>query len=131
MISMRRRALIWILVATFGMIYPVGVCRADQPVKYQASGKRDPFIPLVTSGMRETNSLLTVDSVDQITIQGIIYDPGHGSMVIANGVPLKEGEESGNAKLVTVSPTSAVFLVNGIEGTKEIYPEGSAKKGID
>ena len=43
---------------------------------YNARGKRDPFVPLVTKETRQTASgLVGVENVEEISIEGIIYDP--------------------------------------------------------
>ena len=96
---------------------------------YQAHGKRDPFMPLVTQTTRRTASgLVGVENIDEISIQGIIYDPKAGSMIIANDSLLKEGEEQGAVKVLKIEPSGAFFSVNGIEGFKAQYQSEQPKK---
>ena len=128
MIFFRREPFLWILSVSFGMIFFVSSSFADPEIRYRATGKRDPFVSLASSGVQTGASLLNVESLDEIVIQGIVYDPKQGSMAMANGVFLKEGEETGSVKLVKVKPDSVVFSVNGVEGTKSLYPRESLDK---
>ena len=121
---------LWHLLFCFGIISAVGfiASAADQKI-YEAHGKRDPFVPLVTTTMKSLSSgLLSVESFDDLSIEGVVYDPAHGSIVIVNGAILKEGEELGSVKVLAVKPEGAKFLVNGMEGFKPIYQEDSADK---
>ena len=113
---------LWILVGTFGIIF-VDNSRADasEQALYNARGKRDPFVQLITLSSRVSAGLMGVENLDEITIEGIIYDAAKGSVVIANGSVLKEGEELGNVKVIEIRPEGAIFSVNGIEGYKAMY----------
>ena len=122
MTRLRSQPLWWILSAGFGMIFYVSSVLADEGVKYRSQGKRDPFVSLVAYSAQTGTGFLSIESLDEIVVQGIIYDPKQGSMAMANGIFLKEGEESGNVKLIKVNSDSAVFVVNGVEGTKTLYP---------
>jgi len=121
---------LWNLLFCFGIIFLASfVGFAAEQATYNAHGKRDPFVPLVTSTMRSSASgLLGVENIDELSIEGVVYDPGHGSVVIVNGAILKEGEELGNVKVLEVKPEGARFLVNGTAGFKPIYQDDSANK---
>ena len=119
----------WNLLPAFGMICISTALMAAEEGMYNAHGKRDPFIPLVTLTMRSSSSnLLGVDSIDDLVIEGVVYDPQQGSVVIVNGTVLKEGEELAGVKLVKVKVNGAFFLINGVSGFKEIYQEQPANK---
>ena len=121
---------LWILCVSFGMIFSVSWAAAAQgeTVKYDAAGKRDPFVPLVTETTREVSGVLNVESLEEIHIEGVVYDPKNGSVIIANGIFLKEGEECGNIKVLKIEPNGAVFSVNGSEGFKALYQEEATSK---
>ena len=111
------------------MIFFAGLVFAAPGDLYNANGKRDPFVPLVTQTSRQTASgLIGVESVDEIAIQGIIYDPKNGSMVIANDALLREGEEQGAVKVLKVRPGGVLFSVNGVEAFKNQYQSDQPKK---
>ncbi len=126
----KNQLFLWNLLFCFGMILLSScfVFAAEQEI-YDAHGKRDPFVPLVTTSMKSSSSgLLGVENIDELSIEGVVYDPGHGSIVVVNGAILKEGEELGNVKVLKINPEGAKFLVNGTEGCKPIYQEESANK---
>lgn len=105
------------------------VVSADEQKMYDAHGKRDPFIPLVTTTMKSASSgILSVENPEDLSVEGVVYDPSHGSIVIVNGVILKEGEELGPVKVLQIKPEGARFQVNGAEAFKPIYQDDSANK---
>ena len=123
------RLFLWHVCPAFGMIF-FSVCAGASPEElYDAHGKRDPFVPLVTQTTRQASSgLIGVESLDEISIQGIVYDPKNGSMVIANDSLLKEGEEQGAVKVLKIEAGGALFSVNGVEGYKAEYQSEQPKK---
>ncbi len=115
------RLFLWIVLVAFGTLFPIGGAGSEEALLYDARGKRDPFVPILSSAARETTGLLGVESLDEIVIEGIVYDPKSGSIVIVNGTVLKEKDESGNVKVIEIKPDGAVFTVNGIEGFRPMY----------
>ena len=106
------------------MIYPSYVAAADSgKAVYDPHGKRDPFMPLVTLATKVSSGLLGVENIDEIVVEGIVYDPKKGSIVIASGSVLKEGEEFGNVKVVSIKPNGAEFSINGVQAFKALYQE--------
>lgn len=104
---------------------------ADAPVAstgYDPHGKRDPFVPLVTGKAQESAGFLGIETIDQVLIEGVVYDPKNGSVVIINGTVLKEGEVSGNVRVVRVVPDGVTLAVNGVEGFKPMYQESAVPK---
>ena len=131
MAKLRRISLfLWILPAAFGMISAVSADAAEENL-YSSHGKRDPFFPLVSQARRESAGLLGVQNVEDLEVQGVVYDPKNGSVVIVNGSVLREGEEMGSVKILKVTPEGAEFLVNGVEAFKPVYQEETReeKKG--
>ena len=96
---------------------------------YDAHSKRDPFVPLVTLSTKVSSGLLGVESIDEIVVEGVVYDANKGSIVIANGSVLKEGEEFGNVKVVAIKPNGAVFSINGAQDFKPLYQQQEETKG--
>ena len=47
--------------------------------------------------------------------------------MVANGSVMKEGEETGNVKVIRIQPDGVVFSVNEIEGYRPLYQEESKK----
>ena len=91
---------------------------------YDAKGKRNPFIPLVTPQGR----LLKLDkqeasSVEGLVIEGIIYDKLGRSFAIVNGNVLGIGDIAGDFQVLKIFENKVVFIKNGepleIELTKD------------
>ena len=117
---------LWILSAAFVIMTARAVFAAEERGSlYKANGKRDPFVSLVVSGMKQNSGLLaTVETVDQIHVEGIVTDPNPAnSVVVANGSMLKAGDEIGFVKVLEIRPNGAKFSVNGIEGFRPLYRE--------
>jgi len=124
---MTRRTFLWILCTAFVMISLVRNGLAAEEGFYDAKGKRDPFVPLISSSAAQRGGLYGADSLDDLLIEGIVYDPKKGSVVIVNGTLLKEGEEQGNVQVIRIKPDGVIFTVNGIEGFKPMYKEELAQ----
>ena len=123
---------LWLFPCLFGMILSdsTAVRAAEtESALYNAKGKRDPFVQLVaTSAKLSAGGILSVESIEEITIEGIVIDANpKESIVIANGSVLKEGEEVGNVKVLQIKPEGAAFSVNGVDGYKPLY-QGEVKK---
>ena len=119
---------LWILSLSFGMICDVEAATSGDETLYNAHGKRDPFVPLITLTTREAAGLLGVENIDEVVIEGIVYDPKHGSVVIVNGSVLKEGEDLGNVKVIRIKPEGVALSVNGVEGFKLLYQKEETRE---
>ncbi len=116
---------LWILLTIFDMILPGRGLTADEKVAYNAHGHRDPFVPLVTLASKAAAGLAGVESTDDLSIEGVVYDPKRGSVVIVNGSVMKEGEELGTVKVLEIKPNGAWFLVSGTRAFKSIHQNDS------
>lgn len=111
---------LWILLLAFGTLFWSRGLPAEEAIVYDAHAKRDPFVPLVTLTSRDSTGLLGIESGEDIKMEGIVYDP-KGSVVIVNGSVMKEGEESGNLKVVSIKPAGVLFSINGSEEYRALY----------
>lgn len=124
--NLSRIFFLWILFFVFGTIMPVGVF-ANEPA-YQSHEKRDPFTPLVTSTSRQSPGLMSIERIDDLTVEGIVYDPKKGSVVILNGTVLKEGEELGGIKIKKIEKGGVRLVLNGAETFKSLYQDDTKGK---
>lgn len=79
---------------------------------YDARGKRNPFIPLVTSDGR----LLKLDKKegqDNLLIEGIIYDEDGLSYAIVNGEIVKIGDRVGGYYVSKIKKDKITFIKDG------------------
>ncbi len=91
---------------------------------YDAKGKRNPFIPLVTPEGR----LLKLDkqeatSVDGLAVEGIIYDKFGRSFAIVNTNVVGIGDAVGDYQVLKILENKVIFIKDGepleVELTKE------------
>lgn len=79
---------------------------------YSAKGKRNPFIPLVTSDGR----LLKLEPQEgqiNLTLEGIIYDKIGTSYAIVNSQILKVGDTIDEYRLLKIEEERVVFMKDG------------------
>ncbi len=82
---------------------------------YDAKGKRNPFIPLVTSEGR----LLKLDKeessggIKELSIEGIIYDKQGRSYVLINGTVAGIGDIVGNYQVLKIEENRVIFIKEG------------------
>lgn len=84
---------------------------------YQAHGKRDPFVPLLTaSGQRihpPGGDEETATGAARVALQGIVYDPKTESYAILNGRVMRLGETIDGITVTAITPTTVTVMMNG------------------
>ena len=75
---------------------------AQDKYMYYSKGKRDPFISLITSMARISLGLQVVETVEDIKLEGVIFDPFGKSMAVLNGEVVKEGDKIHNVEIVKI-----------------------------
>ena len=70
-------------------------------------------------------------AASDLKIEGIIYDPPQGSLVLINGEFFKPGEKFGDATVISIFQDHVIFSQTDEEKTiwirEEIIPEGEKK----
>jgi len=87
---------------------------AQEQFVYDAQGKRNPFIPLLTPEGR----FLKLDREEaaangDLTIEGIIYDKKGRSFAIVAGSVVGVGDSVGDYQVLKVEETRVIFIKNG------------------
>ena len=100
-----------ILVAVLLILTFKALSFADTDFIYDAKGKRNPFIPLVTNEGR----LIKLDREDEKTssdlvVDGIIYDKQGLSYAIINAQVVGVGDYVGEYRVLKVEPDKVVLL---------------------
>ncbi len=119
----------WILTLAFGIIMSDAASAAQS--LYASKGRRDPFVPLITSSTKVslTSGLMGVETPDEIVVEGIMQDPDpKKSVVVMNGSVLREGEEVGNVKVLELRADGVVVSVNGEKVFKPLYQEEKKRR---
>ncbi len=92
---------------------------------YDSKGRRDPFIPLITRTAKATMAgLENAQSVDDIMLEGIVWDKGGGSIAILNGIIVQEGDEIGNVMIETINNDNIFIHINRIKYNIALGEEG-------
>ncbi|HTZ11193.1 MAG TPA: hypothetical protein VMD04_02285 [Candidatus Margulisiibacteriota bacterium] len=93
---------------------------AQEEFTYDSMGKRNPFIPLVTSDGR----LLKLDKEEKtkgdLAIEGIIYDKNGRSFAIVNGAVVGVGDYVGDYQVLKIESRKVVFIKEG-QTKEEIF----------
>ena len=85
---------------------------AQEDFVYDAKGKRNPFIPLITSG----GKLLKLDvdkSEKNLLLEGIIYDQKGISYAIVNGEVIKTGDSILGYQVLKIENNKVLFIKEG------------------
>lgn len=87
-------------------------CSAQEEFKYNAKGKRNPFIPLVTPDGRLLK-LEPEESNEGLLVEGIIYDKQGLSYAIVNGTIVKIGDEVSGYLVLKIEKNKVIFIKEG------------------
>ncbi len=85
---------------------------AQDEFKYDAKGKRNPFIPLVTPDGR----LLRLEkekTASGLLLEGIIYDEHGLSYCLVNGEVVKVSDKVGDYQVLKIEKNKIVFIKGG------------------
>jgi len=85
---------------------------AQEGLKYDAKGKRDPFIPLVTSDGRLLK-LEKEETASGLLLEGIIYDEHGLSYAIVNGAIVRVSDKVGDSQVLKIEKNKVIFIKNG------------------
>jgi len=86
----------------------------DGVFKYDSKSRRDPFIPLISeSGSGYASDAYEASAVEDIRLEGIVWDDVKGSIAIINGEIAKEGDSMGAMKILKINKDSVIFDVSG------------------
>jgi hypothetical protein len=87
---------------------------AQGPWHYDAAGKRNPFIPLVTPDGRLVK--LEEDAGGRgpgLALTGIVFDKYGMSYALVNGEPVKVGDVVGDYQVLKIEKRKVIFIKEG------------------
>ena len=96
--KLRKTTAMFILILLLLGPYPTAAAETSKSFRYDAQGRRDPFLPWDGS---EAKSKSDIDTQD-LHVEGIIFDQAKGSLAVINGAVLKEGDGVGPYKIATI-----------------------------
>lgn len=107
-----RTKYICLMISIFTFV-SVNIHAGKAPFKYEARGRRDPFIPLISTDRSSQISLKDVVSVDELKLEGIATTGSGGKrFAIMNGEMLKENEKIGNVKIKQISNAEVLLTIS-------------------
>ena len=100
-----------------------GALFAESGFKYDAAGKRDPFVPLVSKDGAYISDAYGVKGVRDIRLEGILWDEVKGSVAIINGEIVKEGQKIGSLKVLKIDKDAVIFELDGKKARVKLINE--------
>lgn len=88
---------------------------AEEKFTYDAKGKRDPFVPLVSEGGVYISDAYGISGIKDIRLEGIVWDEAKGSIAIINGEIVREGQKIGAAEILRIEKDTVIFNIDGEE----------------
>lgn len=92
--------------------------------RYDSKGKRDPFIPLITSEVSTAIGLQSVETIDDIKFEGVIFDPSGKSVAVLNGEIVKEGDKVSNIEIVKIYSNAITLKIYDKSYTIDLIEKG-------
>ena len=121
LINLKLIKFILFLNFTFYLL-PFTFCYAQEQFVYDAKGKRDPFIPLITPDGRFLN-LDTEQVKGTLNLEGIIYDDKGISYAIVNGAVVKIGDTVDGSQVLKIENNKVIFIKDGNPFEQELKEE--------
>lgn len=111
----------------------VGPSAAPAWGEYDAKGRRDPFVPLLTREGRRihppgSDGEGAFSGAEGLRLEGIVFDPGEESYAILDGQLVREGEEVGGVRVLEIGPDSVTVLSDG--EPQELRVQHSRRVGV-
>lgn len=116
---LRNRALFAILL--YWIAASCSVSFAQGIFVYDAAGRRDPFVPLVSADGRLLSP--NKETLQELQVNGIIYDGQGSSYAIVNSMVVKNGDMIGEYKVLRIEEGKVVFDKGGQPLEVEIHQE--------
>ena len=101
------------IVFVIMVVFFTDILAAEEAFKYNANSKRDPFTPLISETGNYASDAYEASAIEDIRLEGIVWDDLKGSIAIINGEIAKEGESLGAVKILKIEKDSVTFGVNG------------------
>jgi hypothetical protein len=93
---------------------------ADEKPAYDAKGKRDPFVPLMSEKGIYASDAYGISGIKDIRLEGIVWDETKGSAAIINGEIVREGQKIGAAEILRIEKDAVIFSIDGEDTRLEL-----------
>jgi len=107
----------------------VSYCQ-DGSFTYQRGG-RDPFWPWVTKDGKFIQGEGGFWNLEDVVLEGIIWDPQGGSVAMMNGLILRRGDRIGRFEVLTIGKEEVILLSGEKRYTlRLVVPEQEQGEGV-
>ncbi|MFH0940819.1 MAG: hypothetical protein V1840_03080 [Candidatus Omnitrophota bacterium] len=105
---LRSKNSFYMVAACMALVFAVGALAQEQKHLYSYQGKRDPFVPLISS----SGYLLNLEPEENaaLCLEGIMYDQKGDSMAIINGELVRVGEPIADAVVSSIDPNKVTII---------------------
>ena len=97
---------------------------AEEKFEYNAKGKRDPFVPLVTPDGRLLNLDREEEAAKGLLLEGIMYDKHGMSYAVVNSRVVKVGDEVTGYQVLKIERDKVTLIKDGQPTVVELKKEG-------
>lgn len=102
------------------------VCAGYSPsvaaYEYNSISRRDPFVPLVgVSKGGSKGSVAGILTIDDVSLQGILVNPGGERGVVINGEIMLEGQTIERVTIISIGNNAVKLSINGEEFDVKLY----------
>jgi len=126
---MRKKKVVSVIVISAAAIVLATVISTHgQSFKYEAKGKRDPFLPLVGQERQKASSLADIISIEDAVLEGIAIGAAGQKMAMINGEMVKEGDKAGEVLIKHITKSSVTLSIGGKDFNLKLPEEGGPKK---
>ncbi len=103
------------------LIANLAVSLGQEEFKYDAKGKRNPFIPLVTPEGKLIKLDTEIQSGNQgLSLEGIIYDKLGISYAIVNSTVVRTGDFVGDYQILKIENNKIILIRDGLTSEIEL-----------
>lgn len=92
--------------------------------KYEAHGRRDPFVSLVGSEKPTVTKLSDITSVEDIKLEGIVSGAKGNMVAMANGEIIRINDKIGDIYVKSITKAGVTLVVGGKEYQLKLPEEG-------
>ena len=114
---------VWLVAAGLAMTATAGDLRAAAPgastpegrapFRYEAKGRRDPFVPLVRDGHVVSTSGGVRGDSSRPVLYGVLWDPGGNSIALINDGEARVGDAVGDYHVIEIRKDAVVLSSGG------------------
>ncbi|MFA5146052.1 MAG: hypothetical protein WC515_01555 [Candidatus Omnitrophota bacterium] len=119
-------AVAFILVATFAV--SIRLAESEDRFRYEARGKRDPFVSLVGPDKTVVASLEDIVSITDVNLEGIAVGSNGKRVAIINGEMTKEGYSAGMLQVKKITNKTVTLAIGGKSYDINLPEEGGTKR---